>query len=63
MNMINTEFKEVLDCCHIIRDGIIWIAETFLYERQYIGREVPLDVANDGGWIKRQSPECVAAYV
>jgi len=46
--MINIELKEALDYCHIIRDGIIWIAETFVYERQYVGRELPPDVfSND----------------
>lgn len=67
MNIINTELKEVLDCCHIIRDGIIWIAETFVYERQYIGREVPLDVANDNelDWKKLEElyPEKYRAFV
>jgi len=48
MNMINIELKEALDYCHIIRDGIIWIAETLVYERQYVGRELPPDVfSND----------------
>ena len=47
MNMANTNLKEAIEHCHIIRDGIIWIAETFVYERQYVGREVPLDVITD----------------
>lgn len=45
--MANTNLKEAIGHCHIIRDGIIWIAETFVYERQYVGREVPLDVITD----------------
>lgn len=45
--MANTNLKEAIEHCHIIRDGIIWIAETFVYERQYVGREVPLDVITD----------------
>ena len=47
MNMANTNLKEAIDYCNVIRDGIIWIAETFVYERQYVGREVPLDVITD----------------
>lgn len=45
--MANTNLKEAIGHCHIIRDGIIWIAETFVYERQYVGRKVPLDVITD----------------
>lgn len=67
MNMTNTELKEALDYCHIIRDGIIWIAETFVYERQYVGREVPLDVVsnNELDWKKLEQlhPEKYRAFV
>lgn len=68
MNMTNTELKEALDYCHIIRDGIIWIAETFMYERQYIGREVPLDVVSDNDeldWKKLEQlhPEKYKAFI
>lgn len=67
MNMINIELKEALDYCHIIRDGIIWIAETFVYERQYVGRELPPDVfSNDElDWKKLEQlhPEKYRAFV
>lgn len=67
MNMTNAELKEALDYCHIIRDGIIWIAETFIYERQYVGREVPLDVVSDSelDWKKFEQlhPEKYRAFV
>ena len=44
MHITNSQLKEAQTYCHVIRDGIIWIAETFIYENQYVGRKVPLDV-------------------
>lgn len=68
MNMSNTKLKEALDYCHIIRDGVVWIAETFVYERQYVGREVPLDVISDDDeldWKKLEQlhPEKYKAFI
>lgn len=68
MNIVNTDLKAAIDYCQVIRDGIIWIAETFVYERQYIGREVPLDVITDGDeldWKKLEQlyPEKYKAFI
>lgn len=68
MNTPNTDLKEAIKYCHVIRDGIIWIAETFVYERQYIGREVPLDVITDNNeldWkrLERLYPEKYKAFI
>lgn len=68
MRITNTHLNEAKDYCNVIRDGIIWIAETFVYERQYVGRKVPLDVVtvNDElDWEKLEQlyPEKYKAFI
>lgn len=69
MNMTNIQLKEAQDYCHVIRDGIIWIAETFIYERQYVGREVPIEVIDTAtgtlNWKKLEKlhPEKYKAFI
>lgn len=68
MNIPNSQLKEAIDYCHVIRDGIIWIAETFVYERQYVGRKVPLDVVgknNELDWKKLEKlyPDKYKAFI
>lgn len=60
--------EEAINYCNSIRDGIIWIAETFVYERQYVGRTVPLEVINDKDeldWEKLEQiyPEKYKAFI
>lgn len=68
MYITNAHLNEAKDYCNVIRDGIIWIAETFVYERRYVGREVPLDVVNANDeldWKKLEQlyPEKYKAFI
>lgn len=37
------QLDEALDYCHAIRGGIIWIAETIIFSKQYVGWKIPLE--------------------
>ena len=68
MHITNTHLNEAKAYCNVIRDAIIWIAETFVYERQYVGREVPLDVvslSDELDWKKLEQlyPEKYKAFI
>lgn len=68
MKLTQATLDEAIEYCHVIREGIIWIAETFVYERQYIGRTIPLDAVNHDNeldWEKLEQayPERYKAFI